>query len=129
MTLGPNQTKWIEALESGDYKQDTGWLKTDKGHCCLGVAEEVFNGKKTWTSSRIIKCGLEERRIFRSGENNEGVASLEIINKLGLYNEEGAKADNGILKSLSSLNDNGMTFKEIAKMLRDYPEDYFTEVV
>jgi len=29
--------KWVEALESGDYKQDTGCLRSSSGYCCLGV--------------------------------------------------------------------------------------------
>lgn len=47
--LTPNQLKWVEALESGDYKQDNikGALTNldrdgnPESHCCLGVACEV----------------------------------------------------------------------------------------
>lgn len=48
--LTPNQLKWVEALESGEYKQDTDRLGVltvvdDEGntvsHCCLGVACEL----------------------------------------------------------------------------------------
>jgi hypothetical protein len=30
--------KWIDALRSGQYQQDTCRLQSDKGFCCLGVA-------------------------------------------------------------------------------------------
>lgn len=33
---------WLDALESGDYKQDTCYLKTTKGFCCLGVLADVL---------------------------------------------------------------------------------------
>lgn len=28
---------WVEALRSGEYRQTEGYLRTDEGHCCLGV--------------------------------------------------------------------------------------------
>lgn len=34
--------KWIDALYSGKYKQDTFVLQSDIGYCCLGVACEVL---------------------------------------------------------------------------------------
>jgi len=38
--------KWVLALRSGEYSQ-VGWrLQDDCGHCCLGVACEVFIPKK-----------------------------------------------------------------------------------
>ena len=42
--LGPLQTKWVEALESGKFKQGTGFLcqrkvvDGEEEFCCLGVA-------------------------------------------------------------------------------------------
>lgn len=39
-------TKWLEALRSGKYKQGQGYLQTIEGYCCLGVARvAVFEGK------------------------------------------------------------------------------------
>jgi hypothetical protein len=42
-TLTPNQLKWVEALESGAFKQGQGGLAVERGdgsreYCCLGVA-------------------------------------------------------------------------------------------
>lgn len=44
--LTPNQLKWVEALESGEFKQDGArqgnltvrYVNGNKEHCCLGVA-------------------------------------------------------------------------------------------
>lgn len=33
---------WTKALRSDEYTQTTGKLKTNKGHCCLGVLCEVL---------------------------------------------------------------------------------------
>jgi len=40
---------WVRALRSGEYSQTKGRLQNDSGHCCLGVACDVFipNGMKT----------------------------------------------------------------------------------
>ena len=38
--------RWVEALRSGEYKQCRGKLHGDDGgHCCLGVADIVFDLK------------------------------------------------------------------------------------
>lgn len=36
-----NIRKWVDALRSGEYTQDTGQLRSSHGFCCLGVACEV----------------------------------------------------------------------------------------
>lgn len=36
-----NVMKWIEALESGEFKQTIGQLESNGGYCCLGVAVVV----------------------------------------------------------------------------------------
>ena len=33
---------WVKALRSGEYKQTTGQLRKDDGHCCLGVACDLY---------------------------------------------------------------------------------------
>ena len=35
------KARWCAALRSGEYKQDTGKLKTPEGWCCLGVLADV----------------------------------------------------------------------------------------
>lgn len=37
-TFTPNQEKWLQALESGEYNQTSGLLADSNGFCCLGVA-------------------------------------------------------------------------------------------
>lgn len=35
------KTRWTGALRSGEYKQATGYLRTEDGYCCLGVLCEL----------------------------------------------------------------------------------------
>ena len=38
--------KWADALRSGKYKQGKHQLQSDSGHCCMGVACDVFINPK-----------------------------------------------------------------------------------
>lgn len=43
----PLQLEWLEALESGNYKQGEGYLCTpDNRYCCLGVLAELAGAEK-----------------------------------------------------------------------------------
>jgi hypothetical protein len=51
--------KWLDALESGDYKQDTGRLKTLTGYCCLGVLCKVL-GEEIDITGYYVKSYLDK---------------------------------------------------------------------
>jgi hypothetical protein len=131
--FGPDQTKWLEALESGKYTQDRGSLRGFAGYCCLGVADEV--------------CGLHERASTMS--------LVETFGEMGLRNSDGASVlpvpgtlvewlrsqltgtlrkrledrfrNSGIPFHLTWFNDElRLNFKQIAHVLRTWPEVYFT---
>jgi hypothetical protein len=38
--------KWVAALRSGKYKQGDGFLRSEKGFCCLGVACDLAAPEK-----------------------------------------------------------------------------------
>lgn len=109
--FGQLQQKWLEALESGEYRQTTGRLhrkssysEPHEGFCCLGVAKLVCNLEET-----------SETQLFAT------------YHVLGLKSAGGGPAySNCTDKDLSILNDQGMSFKEIANLLREKPEIYFT---
>jgi hypothetical protein len=68
-TLTPNQLKWVEALESGAFKQGQGGLAVERGdgsreYCCLGVAcrlaiqdsdDIIFDRKAGYLPRRVQK--------------------------------------------------------------------------
>ena len=113
------QLEWIEALESGEYKQCRSVLydpKTD-GFCCLGLACKL-NG--------VL---LEDDR-YRDGCVNQNLsASLEttdVMNRLHLRDANGCGGPDQ--DSLTSLNDyDGVSFPSIAARLRAHPEAYFSQ--
>lgn len=117
--LGPNQEKWLKALESGKYKQGQGYLcKIDNGkprYCCLGVAAKVFLGEG--------KPSKHESLI--SWRGNYYYATPKIQRLLQLYDEFGASAPTYDDWSLVDLNDENYTFKQIAKMIRKNPNSFF----
>lgn len=47
-------TKWVEALESGKYKQGRGQLNASEGFCCVGVLCDVVDPTK-WVDSEDWK--------------------------------------------------------------------------
>ena len=104
-----HQLKWLEALESGEYKQGYKRLKGKSGgYCCLGVATRVVD---------------PEYKIHVL----EYAASMVVVGKLNLLDEFGSHKNSDPENSLVTLNDElGYTFKEIAKHLRENPSDYFT---
>lgn len=127
--FGPLQRRWLQALESGGYKQGTpGKLREDRGgkgraryaYCCLGVAD----------------------RVCKLGETDD-LLLVKTFNRIGLHNASGAP-HHGIAKSLlkelyslTMLNDGGgssaqfprHTFKQIAAILRANPTAYFSKSV
>jgi hypothetical protein len=101
------QTKWLEALESGEYKQCKKALKKGDSYCCLGVGG--------------VTLGLDE--LLEIGSSSFYV---DIKDGLNLIGEMGQPKDIDLLP-LYQLNDHqGKTFKQIAAHLREYPEQYFT---
>lgn len=75
---------WVQALRSGEYQQTRCRLVDTIGHCCLGVLADQFG--------MIGAC--EEGIFFVGGE----------CQCLGL----------GAQQELSSMNDNGKSFEQIA---------------
>ena len=55
--LGPNQTKWLAALRSGEYQQGKYELYADGKYCCLGVANKVCNLQEEGESSLLCTYG------------------------------------------------------------------------
>jgi hypothetical protein len=107
--------KWIEALESGKYRQGKGALHSHDEYgdqfCCLGVACDIFKDEL-------------DLRI-------EPHATINIINGLTCYryNQDAVYLPRAVGEYLqfhseqqtvyASLNDQGKSFKELAGQLRE----------
>jgi len=112
------QLEWIEALESGEYKQCRSALydpKTD-GFCCLGLACKL-NG--------VALEDVRYRDAFVDQNLDASIETRGVRNKLHLRDVDGSGIGQD---SLTSLNDyDGASFPTIAARLRAHPEAYFSQ--
>jgi hypothetical protein len=135
--LGQLQTKWVEALESGEYQQGHERLCHVSGggcfHCCLGVALELLPES---IRGPIVDVDPEDDdgldgRVRRYGEETHVLpAAAKVAYRMrdesGLFDEGGdAPEDATMHGSLAEMNDFGWSFREIAAFLRKYPDLVF----
>lgn len=122
LKLGPNQEKWLRALESGRYKRGRSWLKMERGgkfeYCCLGVACEVAGVKwQLGYGGRYSTSGCD--------------ASLpeSMVRWLGVFSHIGVVGYWEIDEpSMAEMNDSlDLSFKKIAARIRKRPGAYFKE--
>ena len=128
---------WVQALRSGKYAQYLGYLHTNGGFCCLGVACDI-SGLGEWYK-------LYDRSCFSHYKISEGYQyhtklPIEVRNWLGLNSGEGIFSFDGMpeeLKSeswirclcfdipisLGSLNDRGVDFDRIATVIETAEEN------
>lgn len=103
--------KWLEALESGEYKQGTGELTDEKMKrwCCLGVVCDVArkNGVRKLSDEELINNGYLPATMSKALGIDEEGGFLENIRYRGR-----------IFDTLARLNDAGVRFKTIAKIIR-----------
>lgn len=133
--LTPAQEEWLQALESGKYKQGTMRLKRldengNPSYCCLGVACELYLEKfpksfKTQTIDDIPEIGISVKF------DNEKVALPDdVLEHLNLRQVMGETLPYILKSSLWRMNDGAGTerkdFCTIAKIIRENPERYFT---
>lgn len=109
---------WIKELESGKYQQTANYLRADDAYCCLGIACQLF-GQRTST------CAFNDNEkliYFDEGDVCEEDSELPefIAKKLGTVAGGSIRFGNKVL-GLADMNDNGISFKGIAALLRIYP--------
>lgn len=116
MELGPLQTKCVEALESGKYKQGFGALCINDEYCCLGVfcQELIPDTKKP-------KADCYVYGVY--GDYNSAWLPEQVADMLDMYGRNGLSDDKE--NSLAGMNDNGISHKEIAAKIRENPSKYF----
>lgn len=121
----PVMKEWVAALRSGKYQQGTGTLlirTADQGDkfCCLGVVQDLYvkSGKGHW----------EDDEYYRDWNNHASLADLTFSVTSDLFGESSSDisqcgivvglADRlGQTPSLTTLNDEGFTFDQIADII------------
>ena len=120
--LGPLQKSWIAALKSGKYEQGRMYLNLGGKFCCLGVACDI--------SKETLKLNVGVRKLRNGKEVTSyngihGSLSYEVIKYFSfvMKEEEG-------LNRLTFMNDSQRkTFEEMAGIVEENPEHYFSEAV
>jgi len=120
--INPFAERWLQALESGKYKQSTGALRDAYGFCCLGVACHLSKkATRKWNSNPNLYV------YYTSTGSNDGFLPREVQKEIGLISEKGKSTTNE-LDALIHLNDRGASFKHIAATLQEHPECYFLPI-
>ena len=110
--LGPNQTKWVESLRSGKYRQGRGYLRVENRYCCLGVGCEIFDIEK--------HARVQDKILYYEFGKEQPCVSIcpdELWEILGFIS----------CSNLVSMNDNGKSFTEIADEIEKNSDKYFGE--
>ena len=116
--------KWVKALLSGKYKQGQGLLKqTDHKntirHCCLGVLCELYNEDMKEKKKKKLTEKADGFGVIRFNQQPEHLPSI-VKNWADLNDNVGSI---GSIYNLAIINDDGKTFKTIAKIIEKHWEN------
>ena len=132
LKLGPNQEKWLSALESGEYKQTKSALAREskngkRSFCCLGVACDVSQ-KSEWEESSFKANGKYKGPFLITYINETESLPASVMRWLSMKDDEGRFSDGPGSGSscLTEMNDKGASFKKIAKFIRANPTLFFS---
>lgn len=125
---------WIDALRSGEFKQCTGSLaKRDPesgttSYCCLGVLATIAG---VGVQIEPLGAPVEGAMLFDFDDNNEAYGIIPdpygstIVSDLDLSTlgapdrEHPGRTRDDLMRILSTKNDNGATFEDIATYLEE----------
>lgn len=118
--LPPIKEKWVEALRSGNYKQDIGVLREDDRFCCLGVLGDIsdeYEWRKEGDVSYTL-CRKDDHRynggtVYLPGSSLPGIFDYGEGEPTG-YNTQQAY---DVQKILARLNDDRFSFDDIADVI------------
>lgn len=105
--------RWVEALRSGKYKQGKAALRRKDRFCCLGVLCDITQTKKCqWKpKNRILGA-------YTIGGQTE-VLPKAVVSRCRLAGENPSVIYKGKRTTLAQLNDEGVRFKTIAKLIEE----------
>lgn len=145
MELGSIQKAWIKSLRENPERQTTGklgFVNFDGQHkrCCLGELHCIYreqNGKEPVIDENLdlldVPVGINEPGQYSSKFDQSLEATFEDLglrDSLGLM-QESFFIDNGDyvqpFNNLADLNDGGFTWEQIADMVENDPENFFTK--
>jgi hypothetical protein len=95
--------RWVAALRSGEYRQAQMSLRDGNRFCCLGVLCDL---------SRVGHWDGDGNYVVDEGKNG-GLAPVGVVELVGLQDN----AERDTQRRISTLNDEGATFAQIADMI------------
>lgn len=114
------KTEWCDALRSGKFKQGRGQLKYETRearrdeesvieYCCLGVLTNLYcrAKKKAWNKVKFNAVGSDGEEMLP-----DEVMKWAKLDSCDPIIKKSTR--NGNIKTLSQLNDKGISFEEIA---------------
>jgi hypothetical protein len=113
--------KWADALESGEYMQGTGSLRSDQNEfCCLGVLCNLHAQKH----KKIAKEQTDAEEYFGASEFPpelvwSGWAGMKTSSGTFVTRPAEDEDDWDETDDLASINDGGANFKKIANIIRE----------
>jgi hypothetical protein len=121
------QERWLQALESGEYKQSEGELHKDGAYCCLGVATHIFNPNHEALKNNGWRKYKDVILLSKTAPPDV-VESLRLRDNHGSFSSPRTFESSGnAWEALVELNDSGgFTFEDIAKIIRENPYEVFT---
>lgn len=122
------KARWLTALRSGKYQQDTRCLRTNRGFCCLGVACDLAN-PATWLHPTEYNDLTDQEYLLQDEwitANNShempvtGDLPDAVLRALRQPSGEmdGAEPIN-VMRNIALRNDNGETFEQIAAWIEE----------
>ena len=124
--------KWLQELETTDRKQGKGYLCSDKGFCCLGVAYDMEDVDYKIENKTSPMSGTRRYKdpTNKTMEEATMVLGNRMQKELGLKYPEGSVDDEDLTipkdlisreyhESIATANDSGdYNFKEMAAIIR-----------
>lgn len=106
--------EWVTALESGEYTKSHFALHDQRGHCALGVLADILVKKGLLEEDENYVNGQGRFRLPGHRGSRAYIDSPEEVGAPGMWYQY----------QISVLNDAGVSFEEIAKVIRrDIPVD------
>lgn len=126
--------RWVERLERNEDPQGKGYLKSEQGMCCMGVAADEFAKELGLIVSVVEKGGYEwgsdgedliDITQYSWGCSNgysdmtRSVLPDPVVHFLGLSDNHPSVTVDGLPQVLGHLNDHkNLSFPEIAALIR-----------
>ena len=111
--------KWTDALRSGSYEQGAEFLRQNNDFCCLGVLCDLYIQEHNVDEPARKSWMMGSFRVSE-GEHEDVVLPLAVKEWSGMQSVEGVLTASD---PLSTLNDQGSTFSEIADIIEERWEE------